>query len=1651
MGLMLIGYSDFGCQEFIFPEIDNSNYSIYLDNGIFNISQDITLQFDIVDGKWRFLAVLGGIVKSGISKGGYLKGGTVISILSTSGEITLLTLDFSPDLCAFRKYYIGDTGKISIGSGTNNDIICSSNTFVSRQHAVISSNGKMSTITDTSTNGTYVDGRRVHSTVQLEYGSCIEIFGVKIMMLGQEIAISCEYGKIHCNLLGVQPQAQEREAAPPTPHAEQFFRRSPRILPTLYRDKIDIDAPPQPQRSGSRPLLLTIGPSLTMAVPMIVGTLIAAIGSRSNVGSSGIYMFTGVIIAFLSAIIGTTWAILNMRHARLVDAANEELRVQKYKEYIENLDKEINAKYAYNMQSLDFSYPDAASCIKRSDLLHGHSLLWNRNATHEDFLYFRLGVGSLPFQCQIGIPQKKFTMIEDDLASLPSKLLAKYSQLENAPIGINLCNLRLLGIVGRDRQLTSNILRCLIVQAASSICYTDIKMVFLFDGTPSSEAKMWSFARWLPHTWSADHKIRYFAANEAERSAVCFSLANVLRARSEQNANSQKRNFRPYFLVFVSSIDLLEGEPVSKYLLNAETDLGVTTVILADQQEQLPNNCVNIIKNDEDFQGIQNTDLNGTTRQKIVFDHVTAEEANRFAREISALTVKETESGGDIPDSVTFLEMYHVNNIAELNVTERWLKNRTYENMRVPIGEKSGGVLWNLDIHEKYHGPHGLVAGTTGSGKSETLQTYVLSLAVNYSPNDVAFFFIDFKGGGMANLFAKLPHTAGSISNLSGSQVHRAMVSIKSENQRRQRIFGQFGVNHIDQYTHLVQAGEAKEHIPHLFIIIDEFAELKRQEPEFMQELISVAQVGRSLGVHLILATQKPGGTVDDNIWSNTRFKLCLRVQDRQDSNDVLHKPDAAYLLQAGRCYMQVGNDEIYEQFQSGWSGAPYIEDANAENLEIADIWGNIGKSDAVGSGRKLRYLERRRQRWLIAVWHCAKEASQAISISLKDAIKKAGFENEIYDRLGKEGYDYRKSAANSAKLLEFIDICTHLADRAEDDEHLIQMAEQIYRQMNRSLPEIRERTQLAAIVDYLQKSAETFSQGKRFVLWLPLLPSELHLFDIFDCSRFDGERWPERDGTSMLIPIGMYDDPSNQAQQTLYVNLNGHIAICGSIQSGKSTLLQTFLYASVNCFSPDQFNFYVIDYSNRMLAPFAESAHCGGVVFENEPDRTDKLFVMLNKLLDERKKLFQGGSFAQYIKANGFKIPYIVIVIDNYSGFREKTGNAFSDDVFRLTHEGANYGIQFVVTAGGFGGSDIPNSLVDNFQTTLCLQMGDKYKYSEIMHTSHLDVYPEPNIKGRGLANVNGRVLEFQTALAYRASDDYERGEKLRSGFATMAQAWKGSRVKSIPFIPEKPTWNDFLLVINDTVGQNNATGNLPFAWCAKDASVACVDLSKTFCYLISGKARTGKTNLLKVFMLSAAQWEAERYVISIGSSKLKKFAAEIEAKFVSDSAGLFELFSALIPTIRERNAVKRSLCDEELEDLQIYEKMAKFKPIFIFIDDIHEFMKAAYRPDAGVGNISGFLENITEKGGLHNIFFFTTIDYSKNTQSIAYKSFTNMVSYKTGIHLGGNVAAQKLLEFNGMSYLEQTKATKPGIGLLPSDNYGSEPCSVVIPLARS
>ena len=254
---------------------------------------------------------------------------------------------------------------------------------------------------------------------------------------------------------------------------------------------------------------------------------------------------------------------------------------------------------------------------------------------------------------------------------------------------------------------------------------------------------------------------------------------------------------------------------------------------------------------------------------------------------------EEVSLEGSLTKNITLFELLNIMGVEDLDIRSRWQNSMVYKSMSVPLGVSKTGIVY-LDLHDKAHGPHGLVAGTTGSGKSEILQSYILSVATYFHPYEIAFLIIDFKGGGMVNQFKNLPHLLGAITNIDGKEINRSLKSIKAELQKRQRLFAEAEVNHIDKYIKKYKNHEVSIPLPHLVIIVDEFAELKAEQPDFMKELISAARIGRSLGVHLILATQKPAGQVDDQIWSNSRFKLCLKVQGPEDSNEVLKSPLAS-------------------------------------------------------------------------------------------------------------------------------------------------------------------------------------------------------------------------------------------------------------------------------------------------------------------------------------------------------------------------------------------------------------------------------------------------------------------------------------------------------------------------------------------------------------------------------------------------------------------------------------------------------------------------------------------------------------------------------------------------------------------------------------
>ncbi|MCI9464355.1 MAG: type VII secretion protein EssC [Lachnospiraceae bacterium] len=1682
MSMILSVHSSKAFQEFLLPAVNNSEYSVFLDNDIFSLPRDIELSMEIIENCWYFTSSDNYRMEDTISHEGCfgrtLKDGDLLTVILPGNEhISIMVDEMESSFKVFEKYDIQEINAITVGRNENNDICYNTRKLVSGEHAVIHHSASQCVIEDKSANGVFVNSRRIVGSRQLEFGDCINIFGLCLVYLGHILAVNSQNEGFQVNSAKLKKYLFEKAevldgGSIPVSHRKTLYHRSPRQIHKIDDDVVEIEAPPQPKTLHKKPLGLLIGPSMTMALPMLLGCGLSIYSTRVSGRSGSAFMYTGLVTAVSSALIGMIWAIVNLNADKKKNREEELHRFEAYGEYLIKCANQIKDKYEKNTNSLNAMYLSAGECCGYDEK---NISLWNRNANHKDFLCHRLGTGDMPFQAQINIPKEKFTLINDSLAEKPAMIRDSYQDLHNVPICVDMLRHRLIGIVGGTKKKGAvDVMHSMAAQIAASNCYTDVKMAFIYD-EGNDDASDWEYMKWFPHVWSEDKKSRYVAGNRIEAGDVLYEITNVLRTRAENRGSlsgSKEKLPSPQFIIFVSEPALLEGELITKYITDEKNE-DIITFFLTDSYENLPNACEYIIQNDGTFQGMYSISDDIEERRQIAFDHISNLQLEKLARVLANIEVHETESGGDIPSSLTFFDMYGVNRLEELNVLDKWRKNRTYDSMKAVIGQKAGGGSWYLDIHEKYHGPHGLIAGTTGSGKSETLQTYILSLALNFSPDDVGFFIIDYKGGGMANLFNGLPHMIGQISNLSGNQVKRAMVSIKSENKRRQRIFNEHGVNNINLYTRLYKNNEASLPVPHMFIIIDEFAELKREEPDFMRELISVAQVGRSLGVHLILATQKPSGTVDDNIWSNSKFRLCLRVQDRQDSNDMLHRPDAAYITQAGRCYMQVGNDELFELFQSGFSGAAYDDENGSLKSDIAHMLSTTGKAALIGNRLKLKQTAMLKKNWIAELLSVlppiAGSGADSYAELLEDTALLAGYMSKVFDAFAGKGIDFPCSEYNTQRVKDLLtalsavwqektegitDDASHTSDEAhiEGGENI---PEQILAYADRNklkLPEKKQKTQLDAVVEYLAGLAGENGYVHNLQLWLPVLPTVLYLCDLPSYKKadyFDGDKWHGMQKEwNIEVLMGLYDDPVNQAQESLTLNLsqNGHHAVIGTVVSGKSTFLQTFVYCLVNKYSPQEINVYAIDFSAKMLAAFEKMPHVGGVMYENDDERLAKFFTMLGTILEERKKLFKGGNYSQYVRVNGVVIPSIIIVIDNYSNFKNKTNNIYEDMILQLSKDGVSYGIFLVVTAGGFGALEIPGRIGDNLRTVVCLEMSDKFQYADALRTMHIDTLPEVNIKGRGLAKVGEQLLEFQTALSFESEDDFKRMEQIERLADLMSSKWKGKRAKAIPEIPEKPIWTDFA-ELEDVDRLIKDDRHLPIGYNMKNAAIYGLDLSRTYCYLITGRSRSGKTNLLKVMLMGAVMRDADVAVIDFNGD-LTNIAEKESLSVINTDEQMFAFFSELLLDFKERNARKKNNVRAGMSDEEIYADMCAFKAKFIFIANFADFVYHVTHP-GNAGDVRPFVENLLDRGSLHNVFLAACYNQEDSAKAVGTRLYDYFIKYKTGIHFGGNVAAQRIMNFDYVPYAEQSKAQKPGIGMLPS-NDEEDVRKIVVPLMK-
>ena len=620
-----------------------------------------------------------------------------------------------------------------------------------------------------------------------------------------------------------------------------------------------------------------------------------------------------IIFSLISCTIAIITAVVGVMEGKKEFREKTANRIEVYQKYIASKRQEIEECRNREWTERNEIYIPAEQEIQQVETFSPD--LFDRTPQDEDFLCVRLGSGPIESARQVNYKKQEKLEIEDDLSLLPEQTASFYKELQNAPVICDLKNVNAVGITGEEAD-RFELLKLIVTDVALRHFAADVKLFFVAEKEHAGRMHLFRF---LPGAYCVQTDTRGIVTDDESKTLIFEYLYKELTMRAQE-----KRSY-PHLLIFFYDEYGYKKHPISQFTEKGK-DLGVTFLFFGQTRADIPVGCDYVVQLSGGYRGVL---INAAEKSKtvpFVSSQISDTLAVRIVRTLAPVCTDEVSLEGELIKNISMFKMLNILSVEDLDLKARWSASKVTKSMAAPVGVSKTGIVM-LDLHDKAHGPHGLVAGTTGSGKSEILQTYILSMATLYHPYEAAFVIIDFKGGGMVNQFAQLPHLLGAITNIDGNAINRSLKSIKAELQKRQKYFAQADVNHIDKYIRKYKAGEVSEPLPHLIIIVDEFAELKAEQPEFMKELISAARIGRSLGVHLILATQKPAGQVNEQIWSNSRFKLCLKVQSKEDSNEVLKSPLAAEIKEPGRAYLQVGNNEIFELFQSAYSGVPERED----------------------------------------------------------------------------------------------------------------------------------------------------------------------------------------------------------------------------------------------------------------------------------------------------------------------------------------------------------------------------------------------------------------------------------------------------------------------------------------------------------------------------------------------------------------------------------------------------------------------------------------------------------------------------------------------------------------------------------------------------
>lgn len=1159
------------------------------------------------------------------------------------------------------------------------------------------------------------------------------------------------------------------------------FNRPPRIQDAFRPVEIDVPAPPAPPDEPARNLLLMI---LPMGSFMVMG-LFYALAFRGGTGTSGwlyaLPMIAMSIFTFISAFV----MFGEQKHQQ------KQKTIKQLRDYHRTLDKkEARLIAGRNLQTelLYERFPSPEEIIRRVKKLEVS--LWQRRKEDPDFLAFRLGLGETSSQVKIKNPDPD---IISEQIRRAFGIYTKYRHLPETPVSIDLAALSSVAIVGR-RNSTVPFVRALLTQVAA-LNSPDNVHVYLF----SSERyyRIWQWLRWLPHT-SASHvggQPNFLAFKRDDNKNLLAQISKEIDdiLQTSEDKTNPVQPATAYLMIFDDEYGVRD-EPFFDQIMKRGKDHNAYSIILCENLEDVPSDCQSVIelgRNNFEFSkvGSDGIKLSG------IFDKVEFVEADNLAHRLTPISIRSLGQDARIPTKVNLLQVYQVNAIDSLGIDEKWRRIPEKDGLlpfSIPLGSETYSSPMVIHLAENKDGPHGLIAGTTGSGKSELLQMLVSTLAVEHHPYLVNFLLVDFKGASTFGVFEDLPHTVGLVSNLDKLSALRALEAIKAENTRRQIFLRENGVEDISEYHEkLYRLGMLTrdwEPLPHLFIIVDEFAQMAQDMPTFLPELVATVRVGRSLGLHLILATQRPAGVVNDEMRANLNFRISLRVQTIDDSRDMLRRPDAAFLPSnlPGRAYFQLGDGGVPRQFQVARAGVPY-EDLSEQ---------------AVIDANQVFIIEYEKKTPVID------DKSRTVDVE-KDDGKKQDDKPSIAKTLS----EYMKERYAQSGYREMPPILLPPLPMPGNPEKELKVS---------ALLEKADETSLA-------------SSDMKFTRW-----------DV------EKNTWTSHRGyRDFKVPIGIIDSLATRSQPAQWIdflNFGGHVMVVGGPQSGKTYFLQTLAYNIARGYDPSEVSMYVLSFAGREMEIVQELPHVGSVIQGNETEKLNRLLRYIRHQVIEIRKHDFSRQRAKDLQEYNLSVPpenrypFICVMIDNFGELRNPEYDDQLTEIEKLIQVGRIYGVHFVITA--LQGNDIPYKISNLIQQRLAFNMADRNEYILLVgRPESLDFDALP----KGRAFISGSPpMQCQIACPPSKSE----WDLLKTSMTLTWNELNGARPHEIKELETRVFLSD-LWEKSDSIGDKDLTGIVGIDGDSLEPFALNWKLQGPH-FLLGGPSQSGRTAVLHAAVLS-------------------------------------------------------------------------------------------------------------------------------------------------------------------------------------------------------